>query len=110
MSQQPRCDECPPSAWLPHRSYEERFNDVLERLILVFIVVPTALVQLLSDDFNGRLSSPLFLRWHVEIIDEDDAFLIAWTVHAFGYPVELGVDDLLGLRALCLRGETNLDG
>lgn len=46
-------------------------------------VVPSSEVHPLTNEFDWRLGSVDFERWHIEIIDEkDDRLTKRWTIHS----------------------------
>lgn len=46
-------------------------------------VVPSSEVHPLTNEFDGRLGSIDFERWHIEIINEkDDRLTKRWTIHS----------------------------
>ena len=73
-------------------------------------VVPAALVEHLTQDLDGRLSSVLLYFGHVQIVDEDNN-LVAETgsENTVSSLVELAIDDVLNLVAMGLCRETDLN-
>jgi hypothetical protein len=77
----------------------------------VFAVVPALVVQVLSDQFDGRLSSILFFFGHVHIVNKDDALLTdGRSVDSLPEFVYLIVDSVLGLVAsgLCRKDHRDI--
>jgi hypothetical protein len=78
----------------------------------VFTVVPAALVEPLSEDFNGRHGTGGLSVRHVQVINEDDS-----SVAKFGSEVtslstlliHLEIDQVLDHVGLGLSGESTLN-
>lgn len=105
------CDEGLTTTWRAHSRNDHCINDVSEGVLVVTALVPAALVDQLSQNFNWRLCTIVLFLWHVEIVDEDNA------THAkFGSEVvlptlvQLHIDDVLNLVGMGLGRETDLNG
>ena len=74
-----------------HQVLQEDFAAILS-------VIPVANIEPLAQQFNGRLRAVLLLGRHVQVVDEDHAFLAhGRSEHALATPVKLGHDDILRL-------------
>jgi len=57
------------------------------------------MVHVLSQDFDGRLNPVGFLVWHIQVIDEGDAFLAdGRAVNALAALVEFALNDVLPVK------------
>ena len=74
-----------------HQILQEDFAAILS-------VIPVPNVEPLPQQFNGRLRTVLLLGRHVQVVDEDHAFLAhGRSEHTLATPVKLGHDDVLRL-------------
>ena len=68
------------------------------------------LVDKLAQQFDRRLGSVLFDGWHVHVVDENDAFLVALCpVELLALLDELGLDVSLRATAVGLGREVEHD-
>ena len=68
------------------------------------------LVDKLAQQFDRRLGSVLFDGWHVHVVDENDAFLVALCpVELLALLDELGLDVCLRAAAVSLGREVEHD-
>lgn len=57
------------------------------------------MVDELAQKLNGRLCTKRLQRWHVQVINKDDAFLSHWRPkHSLSSLVQPGHDDILGIQ------------
>lgn len=97
------------TSWRSHSSDDTCVNDISERMLVVFSVVPASLIDKLSQNFNWWLSSE-YLLWHIEIINKDDAFHTeSGTKVILSSLIKLHVNNVLDLVTSSLSGETDFD-
>ena len=110
MAQNTRSDERPTSTWRTHGSDEDGVYNFFEWFLLVFVLIPSSLVEVLPQQLYGRLGSVLLLGRHVKVVDKQDAMLLRLrTVLSLTNLVQLAVDDILSLHGRSLGGESKLD-
>lgn len=110
MAKDTRGDEGPASSRGAHRCDENGVDDLFEGFFLVFVLVPSALVQVLPQQLDWGLGTVLLLGRHIEVINKEDAVLLGlWAVLSLTNFVKLAVNDILGLHRGSLRGETQLN-
>mmetsp|Transcript_3271 Transcript_3271/g.5419 ORF Transcript_3271/g.5419 Transcript_3271/m.5419 type:complete len:273 (+) Transcript_3271:4098-4916(+) len=84
------------SAGRTHRSDKLGIHDGSE-MAWRLPLVPTTMIEPLSEQLNRRLRKVLFALRHVEVVHEDDVLLAdRRPKHAFSPLVHLGIDDVLG--------------
>ncbi len=62
------------------------------------MLIPSSLVEELSDQLNWRLGTILFLCGHVQVIDEQNGPANLGAVESFTFSVHLAVNDVLSLN------------
>jgi hypothetical protein len=76
----------------------------------IFSIVPTFVIEVLADEFDGGLCSVLLLLGHVEVVDENNAsFADGRSVDSLAQFVQFAVDGILGLVAAGLCAEDHAD-
>ena len=104
------CDLGFTTAWRSHGADKHRIDKGTEGVLVVLEIIPTTLVEHLTQDLNGRLRSILLDRGHIEIIDKDDDLLAKTSAeYASTSLLELSIDNVLHLVAASLGGEADLD-
>jgi hypothetical protein len=96
MSKDSGSDERTSSSWWTHSSYQSSMDDLFERFLFVLVLIPSTLIQILSEELDRRLSSVFFFGGHVEIVNKEDAVVLGFgTVLSFSNFIELSIDDIL---------------
>ena len=99
MSKDSGSDEGSSSSWWSHGSQQNGVDNFLEGFVLVFVFVPSSLIQKLSDQFDGWLGSIFLFRGHVEIVNKEDAETLGFgSVLSFSDFIQLPINDVLGLN------------
>lgn len=102
MSYKPSSNIGPASSGGSHGSKQSHV--LQEHKLKIFSIVPALVVQVLTENFDGRLGPIIFLFRHVEIIDENYTFFAHWrSVVATSAFVHFGIDGVLGLVCTRLR-------
>ena len=71
-----RSDVGTTTSWFTHSGNKVHLLKMSERMLVVLSIIPSTLVNPLSEDLDGRLSTILFDLRHVQVIDKDN------TLHA----------------------------
>jgi len=106
MANKSTCDKSTSSSgWTHGRKHNKSFKlNPLE----IFSIVPAFMIEILTNEFNGRLSSVFFLFWHVEIINEDNTlFAYWWAIHSLSQFIQFSINSVLSLITACLRTENH---
>eukprot|EP00968_Pinguiococcus_pyrenoidosus_P027389 scaffold7375_cov268-Pinguiococcus_pyrenoidosus.AAC.39 len=102
-----RDPRAPALGWT-HRGHKLDVYELAEGVL--FPVVPPRVVHPLAKDLDGRLRAVLFLGWHVQVVNEDDADLAQLGAQdAFAALGQLSVDDVLRRVGGGLSGEVEHD-
>jgi hypothetical protein len=109
MSQNSGCYKGSASSGWTHGSNENSFYDISEGLFFILVLIPSSLIEELSNKLNWWLCAVLLLRRHIEVIHKHNALACLGTVKAFSLSVHLAVDDVLCLDGGSLSGEAQLD-
>jgi len=103
-------DRATTTGWA-HSRNENDIDDRVEGLFFAVTLVPAGVVHELTEQFNGRLGTILFLGRHVEIIDEDDVLLAErWAIDTLTSLFEFVIEVILGLISRCLGREAHDEG
>ena len=79
-------------------------------MFVVLEIVPSTLIEHLTQDFDGRLSSVLLNQRHVEIINEDDNLFAHTSAKDTSTSLfKSTINDILNLIAASLSRETDFD-
>lgn len=98
------------SRWA-HCTDQNNVRDLDERVLIVRVIVPLAMVNPLSEELNGRLCSLFLHSGHVEVVDEDCHPLVVGRTQVPALPQhELLLNLLLGVVGRGLRAEANGKG
>ena len=83
---------------------------MLEDLLFFLLVVKALLIDKLPQELYRRLSSVLFLHWHVQVIDINDHLWYSfWTNHMFAASfIQFPLNLFLNLTASSPRTEHNV--
>lgn len=109
MSLESWSDERFTSTWSSHSSNYHSFLNVSERMLVVFSVIPSSLIDKLSQDLNWWLGSEVWL-WHVQVINKDNtSHSEPWTKVILSSLIQLHVNNVLDLVAMSLSREPDLD-
>jgi len=89
MSQHARRDVVTTATGWTHRRQELRVHE--EYLTRILQVVPVTMIEVLTQQFNWRLSSVYLSRRHVHVVNENDRLLVWWRPEiAFLSTIHLG--------------------
>jgi hypothetical protein len=110
MAQNTRSNEGASTSRRSHSREQDCIDNFLERFILVLVLVPSTLIKILSDQFNGWLGAVFFLCWHVQVINQQYTEILRFgAVLSFSDLVEFTINDLLSLHRGSLSRETHFD-
>jgi hypothetical protein len=80
-----------------HCRQKHSIDNLLERFLFIFVLIPSSLVQELPEKFNGRLRTILFLGGHVQIVDEEHTSALGFgTILTLTNLIQFAVYDVLG--------------
>lgn len=103
-------DESLSSSGSSHGCYEDQINQLFEWLLFVFIIIPSSLVNHLSQYFNRWLGSPFFLFGHIQIIHKYHCLSCLWSEYSSSLLIYLAINDILSLSASSLCTEAHFNG
>lgn len=109
MPKYSRSNECFSSSRCSHGCYEYQIDQLLEWFFFVSVIIPSSLIDHLSENFNRWLCSPLFLLGHIQIIHKDNSFSCFGSKYASSLFIDLPINDILSLCACSLCTESHFN-
>ena len=97
-----RGDETLTTTWGAHSCDYHGVNDVSERMLVLLPIIPSPLINHLSQYLNGRLCAIILFLGHVKIVYEYDAFHPElWPEVILPPLVDLQIYYVLNLKSCC---------
>lgn len=110
MALEPRGDEGFSTTGRAHSANHHAVFNCAEGMLVVLTIVPSTLVHVLTQDFNGRLGTEFFNFGHVEIIDKDYSTLgVRRSEDSLSALLERTVNDVLYHVAMGLGRKSDLN-